>query len=161
MSDPASLVSQLTLQEKIGLLSGSAFRYTGGVPRLGLHPLKLCGGPTDARGEQVFDLQTSAVFPNATCLASTFDLASIAEIGAELGKEAKLRRLESLLAPTLNLHRDARGGRNQESYGEDPFLAGKCGAALVNGKHIAQTRLKGRSLIVYMQESNRKGSEHA
>lgn len=66
----------------------------------------------------------------------------IEEIGRHLGEEAKARGANVLLAPTVCMHRSPLGGRNFESYSEDPFLTGKLAASYVRGlqsKGIAAT----------------------
>jgi beta-glucosidase len=130
---PAQILASLSLPEKVFLLSGSSFTRTPGIARHGLNPVKVSDGPTDVRGDGVFNAPPSIVLPNATCLASTWDVELIQQAGQSLAGEAAHKTVDIMLAPTLNLHRDPRGGRNQESYGEDPFLAGKCGAAFAKG----------------------------
>ena len=55
------------------------------------------------------------------------------EIGENLAEEAKARGADVLLAPTVCLHRSPLGGRNFESFSEDPFLTGKLAASYING----------------------------
>ena len=133
-SNTGAIIDSLTLPEKVFLLSGSSFTSTGEVSKHSLHKVKLSDGPTDVRGSTVFNGIKAAVFPNATALASTWDVDAIREVGSALADEMRLKSVQCVLAPTLNLHRDPRGGRNQESYGEDPLLAGKCGSAFVQGE---------------------------
>lgn len=130
----SDILATLSLHEKVFLLSGSSFTRTPGIAKHGLNPVKVSDGPTDVRGDGVFNAPPSIVLPNATCLASTWDIDLIQKAGQALAREAKHKTVDIMLAPTLNLHRDPRGGRNQESYGEDPFLAGKCGAAFAKGR---------------------------
>jgi beta-glucosidase len=132
--DYDAIISSLSLPEKVFLLSGSSFTATGSLPKHDLHKAKVSDAQTDVRGDTIFNAPAAAVFPNATALASTWDVDMLRNIGAALADEMKLKDVDCLLAPTLNLHRDPRGGRNQESYSEDPFLAGKCGSALVQGQ---------------------------
>lgn len=55
------------------------------------------------------------------------------EMGKALAQQAKLKSASVILGPTMNVHRDPRGGRNFECFSEDPFLTGSLGAAMVNG----------------------------
>jgi beta-glucosidase len=128
------VLAALSLPEKVFLLSGSSFTTTGGVPSHGLHKVAVSDALTDVRGSQIFNAPATAIFPNSTALAATFDTELLQQVGVELANEMKLKSVECLLAPNLNLHRDPRAGRNQETFGEDPFLAGACGTAIVNGK---------------------------
>lgn len=64
------------------------------------------------------------------------------EVGQHLGEETKARSAHVLLAPTVCLHRGPLGGRNFESFSEDPLLTGKLAASYINGlqqKGIAAT----------------------
>jgi beta-glucosidase len=75
-------------------------------------------------------------------MASTWNLDMIEEIGRHLGEESKARGANVLLAPTVCMHRSPLGGRNFESYSEDPFLTGKLAASYVRGlqsKGVAAT----------------------
>lgn len=128
-----SIVASLSLPEKVFLLSGSGFTYTGGASKHGLHRAKTSDALSDVRGSTIYNAPTAAVFPNATALAATFDIEALEQIGRALGDEMALKTTECLLAPNLNLHRDPRAGRNNETFGEDPFLAGAAGTAIVKG----------------------------
>lgn len=76
---------------------------------------------------------TTACFPNTTCLAATWDVQLLQELGGKLAQQAKMKASQVVLGPNINMHRDPRGGRNFESFSEDPLLAGQLGAAIVNG----------------------------
>lgn len=66
-------------------------------------------------------------------MAATWDTKLIYEVGQHLGEETKARSAHVLLAPTVCLHRGPLGGRNFESFSEDPFLTGKLAASYING----------------------------
>lgn len=75
-------------------------------------------------------------------MASTWNLDLLEEIGRHLGDEAIARGANVLLAPTVCMHRSPLGGRNFESYSEDPYLTGKLAASYIRGlqsKNIAAT----------------------
>jgi len=127
-----SLLKQLTLAEKVELLSGKGMWVTGSVPRLGIPALKVTDGPNGARGDGASG-KTAASFPVGICLASTWNRTLLAEVGVAIGQEAKSKNAQVLLGPTINLHRTPIGGRNFECYGEDPLLTGELAAAFVNG----------------------------
>ena len=78
----------------------------------------------------------AACFPAESCLGGTFDTDLIYKIGQAFAEEAKSKSASVLLAPTLNVVRSPLGGRNYETYGEDPFLLGTLGAACVNGNKM-------------------------
>jgi beta-glucosidase len=123
----------MTLEEQVSLLAGASFWRTVAVERLGIPSIKVSDGPNGARGEGAFASGVaSASFPVGISLASTWDPELVGEIGAALAQEAKSKGAQVLLAPTVNLHRSPVGGRNFESFSEDPWLAGILGAAYVS-----------------------------
>lgn len=140
-ASPADIISSLSLPEKVFALSGSGFSRTSGLPAHNLHKVKVSDSPTDIRGDTVFGPYGSAVLPNATCVAATFDVNTMQALGELLAEECKLKSVDTLLAPTINMHRDPRGGRNQESPGEDPFLAGQYAASFVKGTSCQRFRI--------------------
>jgi beta-glucosidase len=75
-------------------------------------------------------------------MASTWNVDMMEEIGRHLGDETKARGANVLLAPTICMHRSPLGGRNFESYSEDPLLTGKLAASYIRGlqsKGVAAT----------------------
>ncbi len=75
----------------------------------------------------------TTVFPQAIGLASTWDVDLIAEMGSVIAKEARVCGVSQALAPDLDLARDPRWGRVEETYGEDPYLVSRMGVAYING----------------------------
>jgi len=87
------------------------------------------------------------VFPEPIGLAASFDPATIREMGAAIGDEGRVKwnQIEraggehkimqglTFWSPNINIFRDPRWGRGQETYGEDPYLTGKMGVAFVHG----------------------------
>jgi len=131
------LLSQLTLEEKIALLGGTGFE-TKPVPRLGIPTLNMTDGPVGVRWKP------SSAFPVSVMMAATWNPALIEKLGAALGQEAKAKGRRMLLGPCVNIHRTPFGGRNFESFGEDPFLAARMAVAHVKGvqseKVVATTK---------------------
>jgi beta-glucosidase len=82
------------------------------------------------------------LFPCGVSLAATWNTDLMYEVGKHLGEEAKARGADVLLAPTVCMQRSPLGGRNFESFSEDPFLTGKLAAAYIQGvqsKGVAAT----------------------
>ena len=127
-----SLIGELTLEEKVSILSGSSAWHTTAVPRLNIPRVKMTDGPIGARGDSISGA-TSACFPSASCLSSSWDKENIENIARAIGIEAKSKDADVLLGPTINLHRHPLGGRHFENYSEDPFLVGKLATAYVKG----------------------------
>ncbi|KAF2458814.1 glycoside hydrolase superfamily [Lineolata rhizophorae] len=128
------LVGKLTLEEKVSLLSGVDWWRTARIERDGVFvpQLKTSDGPNGARGESYVSGVRAACFPSECNLGSTFDTELLYKVGQELAEETKSKSANVLLAPTMNVVRSPLGGRNHETYGEDPFLLGALGSACVN-----------------------------
>ena len=132
------LVSRLTLEEKISQMQDVA----PAIPRLnipaynwwneGLHGVARSG--------------TATVFPQAIGLAATWDTDLLHRVADTISTEARAKYNDALLhhntgryfgltfwSPNINIFRDPRWGRGQETYGEDPFLTGRLGVAFVTG----------------------------
>jgi beta-glucosidase len=72
-------------------------------------------------------------FPQAMALASTWDERLIREIFTSVAAEVRARGAQQCLAPVLDLARDPRWGRTEETYGEDPYLVSHIGLAAIRG----------------------------
>ncbi len=134
------LVAQMTLEEKAGLTSGADFWHTKAVERLGLAAVMLTDGPHGLRkqvgGSDHIGLTTSVpatCFPTAAALGSTWDPGLLRRVGTALGEESRANDVAVLLGPGLNMKRSPLCGRNFEYLSEDPLVAGRAGAALVEG----------------------------
>lgn len=75
----------------------------------------------------------STTFPIPLQLACAWDTALVRKIGEVIGKESRSHGVHMILAPVLDLARDARWGRVEETYGEDPYLVATNGTAIVKG----------------------------
>ena len=134
----AALVGQMTLDEKVSQMQNDA----NAIPRLnvpaynwwseGLHGIARSGYAT--------------VFPQAIGLAATWDVLLMHQVADTISTEARAKNGEALRqgnhsiyygldiwSPNINIFRDPRWGRGQETYGEDPFLTGRLGVAFVEG----------------------------
>src|SRR5579884_2047760 len=127
------LLEQLTLEEKVSLLAGADMWHTVVIERLGIPALKVSDGPNGARGDTFAGGTTAACFPSGIALASTWNTALVERIGQALAQETKSKGARVLLAPTVNIHRSPLGGRNFESYSEDPYLASRMAVAYITG----------------------------
>ncbi|MCL2764812.1 MAG: glycoside hydrolase family 3 C-terminal domain-containing protein [Treponema sp.] len=134
----AELISQMTLEEKISqLLYKSPAIERLGIPEYNwwnecLHGVARAGIAT--------------VFPQAIAMAAAFDDALVKEIAAAISDEARAKYNEAVKqgnrgqywgltfwTPNINIFRDPRWGRGQETYGEDPYLTARIGLAMVQG----------------------------
>ena len=132
MSNIKKLLNDLTLKEKILLLSGFDAWHTNKVERLDIPSIKMSDGPNGVRGNGNSG-KSSACFPSAISLGSTWNMGLINRLGLELGEESKAKDVDVLLGPTINIHRHPLGGRHFESFSEDPYLTGRIAVEYVNG----------------------------
>jgi beta-glucosidase len=112
-----NLISKLSNSEKQTIINGGS---AGGVPAVSWQD-----GPYGDRG--------GYAYPTGEGMAATFDTAIAEEGGYYKGQDFRGLGHNIMLGPTMNIVRDGRGGRTFESYGEDPFVNGKMGAADCRG----------------------------
>ncbi|KAJ8112823.1 hypothetical protein OPT61_g4897 [Boeremia exigua] len=123
----------MTFEEKVLLLAGSSFWETAGIERLGIPRMKLTDGPNGARGENFKEGVKSACFPAGVALGASFNNELAGEIGRALAQETETKGARVLLGPTVCPHRHPIGGRNFESFSEDPLLAGRLASHYIDG----------------------------
>ena len=129
-----ALADQMTLEEKVSILSGEDFWSVPAVARLGIGKLRVTDGPNGARGGgSLIGGVKSASFPVGIALGATGNGNLVREIGAALADEVKSKQAHMLLAPTVNIHRSVTNGRNFECYSEDPILSGELAVAYITG----------------------------
>lgn len=114
---------------------GTAGAFGGvseGLKKLGI-PVACCAdGPSGIRmdcGTKAFSL------PNGTALGCTFDIGLVEELFEMLGAELWKHKIDTLLGPGINIHRNPLNGRNFEYVSEDPLLTGKMCVAQLKGMH--------------------------
>jgi len=93
------------------------------------------GIPTLFHGEGLhgYMARDATSFPQAIALASSWDPALITRVYTVVAREARARGVQLLLTPVINLGRDPRWGRIEETFGEDPYIASRMGIAEVRG----------------------------
>ncbi len=134
------LINELTLDEKLHLLASGS----GSIDRLGIPPCYLGGEAAhgvEARNDQngIGDPDNTTSFPQPIGMSSSWDTELIRQAGNVVGREARAvyykrkRGGLSRWAPTIDLLRDPRWGRNEEAYGEDPVQVGAMSAAYIRG----------------------------
>jgi beta-glucosidase len=132
------LIGRMTLEEKATQLVNQA----RAIPRLQVPAYDWWSEALHG----VANAGTATVFPEPIGLAATFDDSSIHEMAIVIGTEARAKHNQAVRAgrrdvmegldfwsPNINIFRDPRWGRGQETYGEDPFLTGRMGVAFVTG----------------------------
>jgi beta-glucosidase len=127
------LLAELTLEEKVALVSGDDFWTTTPIASIGLRAMVLSDGPSGVRGPVWDERSPSLNLPSATSLASSWDPSLAHRFGEVSASEARRKSVDVVLGPTINLHRSPLGGRHFEAFSEDPLLSGILGAAYVEG----------------------------
>ena len=165
-------LDQLTFDETARLLS-NGFRTTVGLERFG-KPETLdhngSGGvknwQTNTRGQEFMlaDYNDPRIrnnqgnnYPCNATVASTYNDELMARLGRQWGEDALWVGYNGLYGPGGNLYRSAYNGRNFEYYGEDPYLAGKCVAAMSEGMSDKGLYIYLKHCVLNDQETNRHG----
>ena len=157
------LVSRLTLDEKIGMLA----QVQPAIPRLGIKAFtnwtEGLHGLGWVRGGSV----TATTFPQSVGLGETWDPEILRQAGAVEGYEARVyfkkydgaRVGLAIRAPNVDLARDPRWGRTEESFGEDPYFVGKMSAGLIKGLQGDNPRylLSASTMKHFLANSNEDG----
>lgn len=134
------LISRLTLEEKVQMMKHAS----PAVPRLGIPAYNWWN---EALHGVARTKEKVTVFPQAIGMAATFDPEALQQMGdmtssegralfnedLKTGKTGDIYRGLTYWTPNVNIFRDPRWGRGQETYGEDPYLTGKMGSAIVRG----------------------------
>ena len=136
----ADLMSRLTDDEKISLLSGTDFT-TKPIPRLGVPVMAMADAGQGVRGGSDSTLGPATAFPSGVAMASTWNTNLIGRVGAQIGIEAQNKGsgLQLMLGPAVNIQRSPLGGRNGEYFSEDPLLSGKLGVSYIRGMQATGT----------------------
>jgi beta-glucosidase len=132
------LLNQLTLEEKLGMME----HHNPAIERLGIPAYSWWNEALHGVARNGF----ATVYPMPTALAATFDEKSVEEMFGMVADEARVKYFRAQKAgqyddytgltfftPNINIFRDPRWGRGMETYGEDPFLSARMGAACVRG----------------------------
>ncbi len=132
------LVSRMTLEEKVSQLED----WATAIPRLGIPDYQTWNEALHGVARAGY----ATVFPQAIGMAATWDPATVRQMGTVVSEEARSKYNQAqregnhrifygltFWSPNINIFRDPRWGRGQETYGEDPFLTGRMGIAFIDG----------------------------
>lgn len=135
-NDIKALVAEMTLEEKVSLLTGANAWSTVAIPRLGIPSINLSDGPHGLRRCDGLGWDKSVpatCFPPAVLLACSFDEDLAKKQGAAIGEEAQEQDVQIVLGPANNIKRSPLGGRCFEYCSEDPVLSGHIAAGVIEG----------------------------
>jgi beta-glucosidase len=150
-----ALVSALTLDRKIRLLSGATSWTTHAEPVIGLRALVMSDGPVGVRGLTWDERDFSHNVPSPTAMAASWDTDLIGRLARLLASECRRKGVDILLAPTINLHRTPLGGRHFECFSEDPLLTARIGTAYVDGLQSAGIAATPKHFVANDSETER------
>ena len=179
----SQIVSAMTLEEKAHLVVGADMKdiAAGGevgdtnmivpgaagitypIKRLGIPSIVMADGPAGLRilptRENDPNTYYCTGFPVGTHLAATWNDEIIYKVGKAMGEEVKEYGVDILLAPGVNIMRNPLCGRNFEYYSEDPLLAGKTAAAIINGVESNDVGTSLKHFCANNQEINRLAND--
>ncbi len=157
-----NIIDQLTLEEKISLLSGKDFWHLNGIERLNIPSIMVTDGPHGLRkqssgGDNVglLDSVPSTCFPTASGLASSWDDDLLFKVGEAIAQECLTENVSVILGPGANIKRHPLCGRNFEYFSEDPYLTGKLAASYINGVQSKNIGTSLKHFVANNQEGNR------
>ena len=147
------LLSQMTLEEKIAMIHGAAeppatdqgqAGYLPGIPRLGIPALRMADGPPGVLTRYPSTAETATMG-----LAATFSLEDAGQNGVVIGRDARALGIDVVLQPFINIDRDITFGRGYNTFGEDPVLTGRIGAAMIRGVQSQGAMAQAKHYVAY------------
>ncbi|MGH9590359.1 MAG: glycoside hydrolase family 3 protein, partial [Terracidiphilus sp.] len=154
-----AIVAKMTLDEKItelhGIRTATEFRYIPGIPRLGIPPLQMTNGPAGVGPGGAGPQKEATALPSPLAVAATWDPSLAFEYGKVAGEETRETGNTLLEAPDVNIARVPQGGRDFESYGEDPFLDAQLAVANIKGIQSTGIMATVKHYIANNQEAQR------
>jgi beta-glucosidase len=123
-----AILARMTLEEKIDYIGGADSFYVRANPRVGLPAFRMADGPFGVR-----NAGPSTAYAAGIALAASWDRELANRVGAMIGRDARARGIQIMLAPGVNIYRAPMCGRNFEYLGEDPFLASRMAVSYIEG----------------------------
>ncbi|KAF2014320.1 glycoside hydrolase family 3 protein [Aaosphaeria arxii CBS 175.79] len=153
--DVDALINDLSLSEKIALLSGAGACSTVPNERLKIPVLETSDGPHGLRGGggRFYNMPPGYQFPSATALGATFDTELMYAAGQLIGQEGRRKGVGVALAPTVCLQRSPLLGRGFEAFGEDPILSGTMAAHYVRGVQDCKVAVSLKHYVAHDQSA--------
>jgi beta-glucosidase len=148
-----SLLYLMTTQNKVDQLHGTGTaRVSPDIAALGIPGYYMSNGTSSPC---VGVSGTSTAFPGGCGMTCTFDTALIDSMGSVIAQEFYAKGIYILEGPMMNIVRDPRGGRDWETFGEDPFLSGTLAAAYVRGVQNEKCVAMSKHYVCNDREVNR------
>lgn len=153
--DIESVLDQLTLHEKINLVSGRDSWHTYAVHRLGIPSLRISDGPNGVRGTKFFNSVATACIPTGTSLGCCWNSDLMYDLGKMMGEQCRAKGAHVLMGPNINIVRNPLCGRSFETLGEDPILSGLLALAYCQGVHDTNIMICPKHMVCNDKEDYR------
>lgn len=153
--DIESVLDQLTLHEKISLVSGRDSWHTYAVHRLGIPSLRISDGPNGVRGTKFFNSVATACIPTGTSLGCCWNTDLMYDLGKMMGEQCRAKGAHVLMGPNINMVRNPLCGRSFETLGEDPILSGLLALAYCQGVHDTNIMICPKHMVCNDKEDYR------
>ena len=135
-----NIIDKMSLEDKVKLCSGADFWNTEEMDEYGIGKISMSDGPHGLRKQEgagdhlgINDSVPATCFPTACCSSSTWNVDLLEKMGRAIAEEALEYKVDVVLGPGVNIKRNPLCGRNFEYFSEDPYVAGKLGAAWIKG----------------------------
>jgi beta-glucosidase len=152
----SGLVGRLSLEQKVRLLTGADAWVIHGESAVGLRPMVVSDGPAGVRGVRFDAANPSSSLPCPVALGATWDVNLVEELCEALGREARSKGIDVVLAPTINIVRTPLSGRGFECFSEDPFLTSRIAVAYVRGVQRAGVGATVKHFVANDSETERR-----
>jgi len=148
------IMKQMNLSEKMALVAGTddpeagkrvSTGYLPGIPRLGVPPRR----DSDGDGLDTHGIGESTSFPSRIGVAATFDRSAAKDQGIIQGREALACGVDLMYAPQVDICRSPNFGRNNTTFGEDPYLSGQMAIGEVTGMQSQGLMAQVKHFIMY------------
>jgi beta-glucosidase len=154
--DESSLIARLSLEQKVRLLTGADAWVLHGEPAVDLRPMVMSDGPAGVRGVRYDAANPSSSLPCPIALGATWDEDLVEEVTVALGREARARGVDIILAPTINIIRTPVSGRGFECFSEDPVLTSRIAVAYVRGVQQVGVAATAKHFVANDSETERR-----
>ena len=161
-----SIISCMTLEDKISLCTGGDFWHTKAMVQYGIPAIKMSDGPHGLRCQpaeaDMLGINQSipaTCFPTAVTAGATWNKELYAAEGEAIGKEGAAAGVSVVLGPGCNIKRNPLGGRNFEYISEDPYFTGKMAAAFIRGQQNVGVSSSVKHFAVNNQEYKRQNGD--
>lgn len=162
MRDLKKIVSEMTLEEKVGMCSGYDFWHLKGVERLNIPSVMMSDGPHGLRKQSdeadhlgINDSIKAVCFPAGCTSACSFDRDLLYRLGEALGLECQAENVSVILGPSVNIKRSPLGGRNFEYFSEDPYLSSQMAIHHIKGVQSQGVGASIKHFVANNQEERR------